>query len=73
MAKLQSPCADDRSPQELEAEHGITMDDKYDGEVPEWIMIHENGDFECNTGMGWKPVQLFQCRRDVVSGTEIFY
>ena len=29
--------ADDRSPLELEAEHGVTMDAMYDGEVPEWI------------------------------------
>jgi len=36
-------------------------------------MIHEEGDFECNTGMDWKPVQLFQGRCDVVSRTEIFY
>ena len=28
---------DDRSPLELEAEHGVTMDAMYDGEVPEWI------------------------------------
>jgi len=27
-------------------------------------VIHE-GDFECDTGMGGKPVQLFQCRCDV--------
>ena len=25
-------------------------------------VIHEEGDFECNTGMDGKPVQLFQCR-----------
>jgi len=31
MAK--SPRVDDRSPLDLEAEHGVTMD----GEVPEWI------------------------------------
>ena len=36
-------------------------------------VIHEEGDFECNTGMDEKPVQLFQCRCDVVSRTEIFY
>ena len=36
-------------------------------------VIHEEGDFECNTGMDGKPVQLLQCRCDVVSGTEIFY
>jgi len=40
-------------------------------EVPEW-MIYE-GDFECSTGMDGKPVHLFQCRCDVVSGTKIFY
>ena len=69
-----SPRVDDRSPLDLEAEHGVTMDDMYDGEVPEWIdVIHEEGDFECNTGMDGKPVQLFQCRCDVVSRTEIFY
>ena len=32
-----SPRVDDRSPQDLEAEHGVTMDDMYDGEVPEWM------------------------------------
>src|SRR6218665_358136 len=32
-----SPRVDDRSPLDLEAEHGATMDDMYDGEVPEWI------------------------------------
>ena len=32
-------------------------------------VIHEDGDFECNTGMDGKPVQLFQHRCDVVSGT----
>ena len=38
-------------------------------------MIPEEGDCECITGMDGKPVQLFQCRRDVhvVSGTGIFY
>jgi len=36
-------------------------------------VIHEEGDFECDSGMGGKPVQLFQCRCDMVSGTEIFY
>jgi len=36
-------------------------------------VIHEAGDFECNKGMDGKTVQLFQCRCDVVSGTEIFY
>ena len=36
-------------------------------------MIHEEGDFESNTGADGKSVQLFQCRRDVVSGTEISY
>ena len=39
-------------------------------------VIHEEGDFECDTGMDVKPVQLFQCRCDVayvVSGTESFY
>jgi len=36
-------------------------------------MIHEEEDFESNTGTDGKPVQLFQCRRDVVYGTEIFY
>ena len=34
-------------------------------------MIHEEGDFECNMVMDGKPEQLFQCRRDVVSGTEV--
>jgi len=32
-----SPRVDDRSPLDLEAEHGVTMDDMYDGEVPEWM------------------------------------
>jgi len=36
-------------------------------------VIHEKGDLECDTGMDGKPVQLFQCRYDVVPGTEIFY
>ena len=38
-------------------------------------VIHEEGEFECNTGMDGKPVQLFQCRSgcDVVSRVEIFY
>jgi len=31
------PRVHDRSPIELEAEHGVTMNEKYDGEVPEWI------------------------------------
>jgi len=39
--------------------------------------IHEEeGGFECNTGADVKlvqTVQLVQCRRDVVSGTESFY
>jgi len=35
-------------------------------------MINEEGDFECNTGTDGKPLQLFQCRGDVVSETEIF-
>jgi len=26
-----------RNPLNLEAEHGVTMDDLYDGEVPEWM------------------------------------
>jgi len=30
-----SPCMDDRSALDLEAEHGATMDDMYDGGVPE--------------------------------------
>jgi len=29
------PRADYRSPLDLEAEHGVTMDDMYDGEIPE--------------------------------------
>ena len=36
-------------------------------------MTYEEGDFESNTGMDGKPVQLFQCRHNVVFGTEIFY
>jgi len=32
-----SPRVDDRNLLELEAEHGVTMDDMYDGEVSEWI------------------------------------
>ena len=36
-------------------------------------VIHEEGDFECDSSMDGKPVQLFQCRCDMVSGTEIFY
>ena len=32
-----SPRVDDRSPPDLEAEYGVTMDDMYDGEVPEWM------------------------------------
>jgi len=66
----------DRSPLDLEAEHGVTMDDMFDGEVPEWMWsvgLPEERDFECNTGMDGKPMSLFQCRCDVVSGTEIFY
>jgi len=27
-------------------------------------VIREEGDFECNTGIDGKPVQMFQCRRD---------
>ena len=47
-----SPRVDDRSPLDLEAEHGVTMDDKHDGEVPcRMDVMHEDGDFECNTGM----------------------
>jgi len=33
-------------------------------------VIHEEGDFECNTGMDGKPVQL-QSRCDVVSRTDL--
>jgi len=33
-------------------------------------VIHEEGDFECDSGMDG---QLFQCKCDMVSGTEIFY
>jgi len=36
-------------------------------------MIHEMEDFECDTGIDVNLVQLFECRSDVVSGTEIFY
>jgi len=32
---VKSPRVDDRSPLDLEAEHGVTMDDTFDGEVPE--------------------------------------
>jgi len=32
-----SPRVDDRSPLDLKAEHGVTMDDMYDEEVPEWM------------------------------------
>ena len=35
-------------------------------------MIHEEGDFEINTGADGKPVQLFQSRRDVVFETEFY-
>ena len=35
-------------------------------------VIHEEGEFECDTGMDGKPVQFFQCRCDVVSGTESY-
>jgi len=31
-------------------------------------MIHEERYFECNTGTDGKPVQLFQCKHDVVFG-----
>jgi len=31
------PRVDDWSPLDLEAEYGVTMDDMYDGEVPEWM------------------------------------
>ena len=33
---------------------------------------NEEGDFECDSGMDGKPVQLFQRRCDVVSWTETF-
>ena len=36
-------------------------------------VIHDEGDFECDTGMDGKPLQLFQCRCEVVSGTELLY
>jgi len=36
-------------------------------------VIHEEGDFECDTGMDVMPVQLFQRKRDLVSWAEIFY
>jgi len=62
-----SPCVEDRSPLHLEAEHGVTMDDMYEGGVPD-----EEGDFEINTGADGKPVQLFQSRRDVVFETEFY-
>ena len=32
-----APCVDDQSPLDLEAEHGVTVVDIYDGQVPEWI------------------------------------
>jgi len=32
-----SPRVDDRSPLDLEAELGVTMDNMHNGEVPEWI------------------------------------
>ena len=35
-------------------------------------VIHEEGDFEKDTGMDGKPVQLFQCSCDVVSGKRSF-
>jgi len=35
------------------------------------IGLHEDGHFECDTGMAGKPVQWLQCRCGVVSGTEI--
>jgi len=35
MAKF--PRLGDESPLELEAEHGATMNDVYDKEVPEWV------------------------------------
>ena len=42
-----SPRVDDRNLLELEAEHGVTMDDMYDGEVSEWIWYnHEEEHFE---------------------------
>ena len=63
-----SPPCDDQSPLELEAEHGVTMDDIYDGEESV-DMIHEEEDFERDTGEDGKPVQLFQFKCDVVSGT----
>jgi len=47
------------------------MDDIY--VCDRMYMIHEEGDFESDTVAGGKPVQLFQCRRNIVSGTEIFY
>lgn len=31
------PLVDHRGPLQLEAEHGVTVDDMYDGEVPKWI------------------------------------
>lgn len=36
-------------------------------------MIHAEEDFERDTGTAGKLMQLFQFRRNVVSGTEIFY
>ena len=46
-----SPRVDDRSLLNLEAEHGIIMDDMYDGRGSIMDMIHEERDIECNTGM----------------------
>ena len=36
-------------------------------------VIHEEEDFECDTGKDGKPMPLFQCRCYVVCWTEIFY
>jgi len=36
-AKCSKLRVDDRIPLDLEAEHGVTMDGMYDGEVQEWM------------------------------------
>ena len=69
---VKSPRVDDRSLLEFDAEHGVTTDAMYEGEV-DMIDLHEEGDFEGDTGADGKPVKLLQCWRDVISTTKTFY
>src|SRR6218665_979017 len=68
-----SPHVDDRSPLDLEAEHGVTMDDMCEGEVTEWISYVKREIF--NAIRAWVGCQCSCFSIGVMwsLGTEIFY